>query len=68
MSSYELVPDGPVLPNVSSVKIRRDDKEVFDQLQAWWSVTEGRALTQWEAFTILLACACESRRARVPRP
>lgn len=62
----ELVPDGPVLPPVASLKVRRDDKEVFDQLKAWWSLRRGRDLSQWEAFTLLLAAALESEEARVP--
>jgi hypothetical protein len=65
--ALELVPDGPVLPNLSSVKIRRDDKVEFDRLKAWWSVEAGRELSQWEAFTLLLAAAFESDATRIPR-
>lgn len=66
-AALELVPEGPVLPNLASVKLRRDDKEEFDRLQAWWSCQAGRQLTQWEAFTLLLAAAYESESTRVPR-
>lgn len=62
----ELVPDGPVLPNLSSLKIRRDDKAVFDQLKAWWSLRRAEEITQWEAFTLLLAAALKAEEARLP--
>ena len=63
----ELVPDGDVLPNLGTVKTRRDDKEVFDQLKAWWSFRHGRELRQWEAFNLLLVAALENRGADLPR-
>lgn len=63
----ELVPDTDVAPHLGTVKTRRDDKEVFDQLKAWWSFRRGRDLTQWEAFNLLLAAALENERADVPR-
>lgn len=63
---FELVPDGPVLPPLASLKLRRDDKAVFDQLKAWWSLRRGRDLSQWEAFTILLGVALEHEEARLP--
>lgn len=65
--AFELTLDGPVLPNLGSLKVRRDDKEAFDRLKAWWSCRAGRELTQWEAFTLLLAAAFESESTRIPR-
>jgi hypothetical protein len=62
----ELVPDGPVVHFLASLQVRRDDKEVFDQLKAWWSLKRGREVTQWEAFTLVLAAALEHEEARVP--
>lgn len=64
---FELAIDGPILPNLSCVKIRRDDKAEFDRLKAWWSVERGREITQWEAFTLLIAAAFESDSTRIPR-
>lgn len=51
---------------VASVNVRRDDKAVFDALHAWWSVERRRPLTQWEAFSVLLAVALENPEFRVP--
>ena len=65
---FELVPDGAVAPNLASVKLRRDDKVVFDQLKSWWSLQAGRELSQPEAFTRLLAAALESEETRLPVP
>jgi hypothetical protein len=63
----ELAPDLPLRSPFGSLKVRRDDKEVFDQLKAWWSLRRGRDISQWEAFTLLLAAALEHEEARLPR-
>lgn len=63
---FELVPDLPVVPHLSSLKVRRDDKVVFDQLKAWWSLREGRELSQWETFTRLIAASAASEETRLP--
>ena len=63
---FELAPDGAVAPHLASLKLRKDDKVVFDQLKAWWSLRAGRELSQPEAFTRLLAAALESEDTHVP--
>lgn len=50
----------------SSLNVRHEDKVVFDALQAWWSVEQGRALSQWDAFSVLLALALENPGVRLP--
>ena len=62
---YELVPEEPVARPYSSVNVRREDKEVFDQLQLWWSMTE-RDLTQWDAFSRVIALVLTHPEADLP--
>lgn len=45
---------------VSSVNLRREDKFVFDALQAWLSMREARPVPQWDVFTLVLAAALEN--------
>jgi hypothetical protein len=54
-------PDRPL----ASVNVQRQDQSIFDMLQSWWSLREGRSLQQCEAFTILLDVALRSEDARV---
>ena len=49
----------------SSVEVRREDKELFDALQAWWLLRHGERLTQWELFTVLLVEALEGEGGRL---
>lgn len=63
---YELVPELPVARAFSSVNVRREDKEVFDQLQKWWSAMEDRDLSQWDVFSRVLAFALEHRECSRP--
>lgn len=45
---------------LASVNALRDDKAIFDALQAWWSFRAGRPVHQWEAFQRLLSAALQS--------
>lgn len=49
---------------LATVMLRREDKEVFDALQAWWHFRHGRRLTQWELFSLILAEALEDPAGR----
>lgn len=55
MQRPDLVFDSNPSRALTSVNVRRDDKDVFDILQAYWTIRKGRALTQWETFTVVLA-------------
>ena len=54
---YELALDAPAEPRLATVQVSREDKAVFDALQAWWLFRRGRRLTQWELFSLLLGDA-----------
>lgn len=55
--------DGPVVQKVSGYALRPDDKDVMDALKAWFRVRYGRSVTQWELFSIVLACALSNEES-----
>lgn len=55
--SLELAFETAPIQKVATIQARFEDKDVFDALQAWFRVRHGRALTQWELFSIVLAVA-----------
>ena len=57
----ELVVDGPLEAQLTSINVRRDDKAAFDQVQGWLTVRLGKRVSQWEVFTVLLAEATANR-------
>jgi hypothetical protein len=59
VEAYELALDVPARPRTINVGFLLDDKAVFDQLQTWLSLKEGRRLTQWETMTRVLAFVLE---------
>lgn len=59
--------ESPPRRAVAGLNVRHEDKAVFDALQAWWSLERGRPLSQWDAFSILLAAALENPALVVPR-
>lgn len=61
---YELALDVFPRARTCMVALRREDKEVFDALQAWWHFRHGRRLTQWELFSLVLAEALENPGGR----
>jgi hypothetical protein len=46
-----------------TIALRREDKEVFDALQAWWHFRMGERLTQWGLFSLLLEAALDNPHA-----
>lgn len=62
---YELAFEEPVRRGTASLNIRHEDKAVFDAIQLWASHRRGRALTQWEAFSLILAAALGNKEAEV---
>jgi hypothetical protein len=63
---YELVPEERPQRGLACVNVGREDKEVFDLLQWWWSMREGRALSQWEVASRLLALGLSHPAADLP--
>jgi len=57
----ELAFETPVVQKTSTVQVRPEDKLVFDALQAWWHFRHGKRMTQWELFSVVLACAVANR-------
>ncbi len=60
----ELALDAFPVARTQVIALRREDKEVFDALQAWWHFRQGKRLTQWELFSLLLADALENADGR----
>ena len=54
-AGVELAPDVKPPSPVVTIAMLREDKAVFDAAQAWLSARAGRRVTQWEAFTVILA-------------
>lgn len=63
---YELVPEERASRPFSCVNVRREDKEVFDLLQWWWSCRAGSALPQWVVVSRLVALALTHAEADLP--
>jgi hypothetical protein len=59
--------DGLPQRAVTCVNVRREEKAVFDHLVSWWRLECGEELTQWDAFSVLLAAALENPRLEAPR-
>lgn len=64
-SRYELAIETPLRRALTSVNLRPEDKAVFDALQAFYSLRQGRALRQWEVFSLVLAEALASQEAEL---
>lgn len=62
---FELAFEEPVRRGTACVNIRHEDKAVFDAIQLWMSHRKGRSLSQWEAFSMVLAAALENKDAEV---
>lgn len=50
-----------------TIMVRREDKEAFDALQMWLAYREGRRVTQWEMFNLVLAEAAGAPGSRFRR-
>lgn len=64
---YELALEEPVRRGTASVNVRWEDKVVFDAIQAWASHRKGRYVSQWDAFSLILAAALGNQDAEVGR-
>lgn len=64
---YELALETRMRRTFASVNVRPEDKRVLDALQGLLSFHEGRALSQWDVFTIVLADALANRDGVVAR-
>lgn len=51
---------------LTSLNLRRHEKGVFDLMHAWWALRAGSALSQQDAFSILLALALRNPDADLP--
>lgn len=56
-ASPSLAFEEPVSRTVTSINVRKEDKDVFLALQSWFSFVKGRPLAQWDAFSLLIDLA-----------
>lgn len=64
---FELAVEAPVRRGTATINVRWEDKEVFDAIQRWASHRRGRSLSQWDAFSLVLAAALGNREADLGR-
>lgn len=59
--------DGLPRRALTSVNVRHDEKLVFDHLHSWWRLQGGRAMSQCDAFSRVLALALEHPKVDAPQ-
>lgn len=59
--------DGVPRRPFTSVNSRFEEKRAFDVLHKWWELSEGRALSQIDVFSRVLALALDHPEANIPK-
>lgn len=66
VQKLELVLSSRARRGLACVNVDPADKEVLDLLQWWWSLREGRSLSQWDVVSRLMALALSHPEADLP--
>jgi len=64
---FELAFEAPVRRGTACVNVRWEDKRIFDAIQLWASHRKGSPISQWDAFSMILAAALSNDDAEISR-